>query len=182
MSDPTTTRLMDALGFSPDDLAANQRGEVTAVQRAALETAIFDREGLTCALVALGGLGAGACVVCGVLFNIPVILGAVPGFVWAVVGLMAVAILAVLAVNWWGQRERAQTGDVALAVAEGELSLHPGDREITMQVGAMRFAITDDTYQRLRVLRLDYDYRVYYDANSGRILSMQALALPPYDG
>lgn len=177
---PAPTTLADVLDFTPDDLAANRAGEISARQQAILREADAEEtRSLLFGLAILTPIAMTACGVCALLVNVNAIITWASDALPVLAGIALLLVLVVLGINALGRRERSRLP--AVITLEGPLHLHT-DYQDTREI---YYADIDDHSIRLEPLVMeglrvytsnvppDQPFRVYYAPRAGKILSAE---------
>ncbi len=155
--------LMDAIGFTADDLKTNRSGTISPKQRLVLRRKLIRGWHWAYALTSL--LLAGTALVA-------IGRGDTSGLVWGTVGagLLAVVTVFSLVLRWTQVRTDLETGDI-IAVS-GKLSGALHRTECYLQVGGIRFDVSRAIF---RAFDMGEHYLVYYASNSKIILSAEPI-------
>lgn len=179
---PPPTSLADVLDFTPDDLAANRAGEISARQQAILrEQDAEETRSLLFGLAILTPIVMTACAVCALLVNVGAIIDWASDALPVLAGIIALIVIVVLVVNLLGRRERSRLP--AVIALEGPLLLHTDyqdTREIYYaDIDEQSIKLEPLVMEGLRIYTSNYPpdqpYRVYYAPRAAKILSAEHL-------
>lgn len=183
MSSYNDPQLMELLDFNPEDLVANQKGQLSPRQQKMLRAEDIDEtRGLIFGLVILAIIGLLVLALCSVLINLRVIIetqGTLIGL--SLVG-VAIVVFLLLYANWQGSRERSKWPDVATLVGPLDFSVEQrGSREFHyILIDGQKLFITPELYtglQRHRRQYSDYEYRLHYATRARRVLSAEIMKI-----
>lgn len=179
---PPPIRFSDILNFTPDDLAANRAGEISARQLQILRAEDAEEtRSLLFGLAILTPIVLIACGLCAALVNLSAIItwasDALP-VIGAITGLLA---LIVVWVNYQGTRERRSQPPVILL--EGSLNLHTDyqdTREIYYaDIDGLTIKLDGLVMEGLRIYTSNFPpqqvYRLYYAPRAAKILSAERI-------